>query len=202
MSEGHMPAEENKLVVQRFWEEVVNEGNLEAVHEIFASNFVFHAPTLREGEVSGPEAVSSMVEQLRATVLDLHFTIKDQDAIGNREVMTYLSATGIASGYVADEPDIEPTGATLQWFGVSGSRFSSEEPGKIEGTWLGMVVRASDDTTGQNGTDGGTWSSGELATFTERVEPGEERLDPEEELYRLQAGKTLRCRICFCLCCN
>jgi hypothetical protein len=201
MSEGQIP-EGNKLVVQRFWNEVVNGGNLEVVQQLVASNFILHAPTLLEGEVSGPEGVRSMVEQLRATVLDLHFTIRDQEAIGPNEVVTYLSATGTATGYVADEPDVEPTGATLRWFGVSGSRFSQEEPAKIEGTWLGMVVRGSDDTTGQDGTNGGPWSAGELATFTERVVPGEEQLDAGEEVFRLQAGKTLRCRLCFCMCCT
>ncbi len=38
-----MSVEENKAIEQRFFEEVVNNGNLAVIDELFAANFVDHS---------------------------------------------------------------------------------------------------------------------------------------------------------------
>lgn len=48
-----MSAEENKLVVKRFWDEVVNEGSLDIVNELFAPNGILHDPS--SGGFNGPD---------------------------------------------------------------------------------------------------------------------------------------------------
>ena len=47
-------SEENKALVRRSFEEVFNQGNLDAVVEIFAPDYVLHDPT-------SPEEIKSLL---------------------------------------------------------------------------------------------------------------------------------------------
>ena len=60
-----MPTEENKAIVRREVEELYNpDGDLDAVEEIFAPDYVLHDPSLPE-EGRGPEAARQLATAFR-----------------------------------------------------------------------------------------------------------------------------------------
>ncbi|WP_214414083.1 ester cyclase [Sphaerisporangium fuscum] len=70
---------ENKDVVKRFYDEVLNAGDLAVADEIVAPGF---AP--RGGRVTGPEALKETARYLRSAVPDLRFDIEDMITEGDR----------------------------------------------------------------------------------------------------------------------
>ena len=75
-----MSTEENKAMVRRIIEEVVNKGDLAVVDEVMASNYVYHFPGM---EIKGPEGFKKFVTMMRTAFPDLHVTINDMVAEGN-----------------------------------------------------------------------------------------------------------------------
>ncbi len=78
-------SEQNKMLVRRAVEEVWNRGNFAIVDELAASDLVVHSSTPGD-EIHGPEGVKQFYATLRAAFLDIHFTIEDQIAEGDRVV--------------------------------------------------------------------------------------------------------------------
>lgn len=78
-----MSTQANKALVQRDFEEVWNQGNLAAVEEIFAASFTFHLP---DREATGIESHKEYINTLRSIYPDLHYTIEDLIAEGDRVV--------------------------------------------------------------------------------------------------------------------
>jgi predicted ester cyclase len=68
-----------KDVIKRFYDEVLNAGDLDAADEIVGPGF---AP--RDGEVAGPEALKQVARYLRSALPDLRFDIEDLIAEGDR----------------------------------------------------------------------------------------------------------------------
>jgi predicted ester cyclase len=76
--------EKNKALVRRLFEEVYNRGNLNAADELLAPGFVdYGAPP---GEDAGIEGYKLAVADLRAANSDLHFSIEEQIAEGDKVV--------------------------------------------------------------------------------------------------------------------
>jgi hypothetical protein len=183
-------------ITRRFWEQVVNQKDLHVVKDLIATDFTLYAPAIRADEVRGPDGVRNLVKQFHTMLPDFSVTIEYQEAPGPDEVVTRWRARGTSTETVEVEPGefTEPTGAEVECFGTSSSRLSN---GKIEKTWMAMVIRASGGTTGAG------WSAGELAAFMDRVVPQEgESLETGEEYYKIRANKPVACRLCFCRCCH
>ncbi len=91
-----MSTEENKAIVRRWSEELFNQGNLVVADEIVAPTYRRHDP----GDpfaVEGPEGVKRLVSMLRAQVPDLHISVEDVIAEGDKVVTRYTVAQGKAS---------------------------------------------------------------------------------------------------------
>lgn len=73
--------EANKALVQRMFDEIWNKGNLDVVDEIIATNYVNPSDNIR-----GPEEFKQFVAGLLTGFPDLHMTIEDQIAEGDKEV--------------------------------------------------------------------------------------------------------------------
>ena len=87
-----MSIEENKALVRRLVEEVWNKGNLAVVNELLATDYVFHHPT--GTDFHGPEEYKQLVSEVRSAFPDIHFTIDDIVAEGDKVVYRWsLSAT-------------------------------------------------------------------------------------------------------------
>lgn len=96
-------SEQNKTIVRRAFEEVYNRGNLDIVDELVSSDFVVHASS---EDIHGPTGLKLYVTALRQAFPDLHLTIDDQVAEGDR-VVTRWTARGTHTGTFQGTP---PTG--------------------------------------------------------------------------------------------
>src|SRR5215475_8328721 len=77
---------DNKLLANRVWEEVWHRGDLDRVDELFAPDFVRHDPGR---ELHGPEENRQFIKSYRTAFPDLHFTVEDQIAEGDKVCVRY-----------------------------------------------------------------------------------------------------------------
>ena len=82
-----MSVEENKAVVQRIWKELIIGGNTESVDELIASDYAYHAPG--DVELRGTEGFKQLIAWLHTSFPDLHVTVDDLIAEGDKVVSFY-----------------------------------------------------------------------------------------------------------------
>ena len=83
-----MTVEENKAIVRR-WGEAFKKRNLAAVDEIFDANYVGHVPGFED--VKGPEGVKQLLTVFFTAFPDLHLTVEDLIAEGDKVVARYTN---------------------------------------------------------------------------------------------------------------
>ena len=103
-----MPADENKALVRRFYEEI-DRGNLAAMDELVAENYIDHSPPPFPGLASGRAGVKQAFEIFWTATPGRH-RIEDQIAEGDK-VVTRLRVTGTHEN---DLPGIPKTGNALE----------------------------------------------------------------------------------------
>ena len=111
-----MSLEENKSIVRRYYEQVVNTGNVDLVE-----SFVSHEYTeVDEGKrhAIGIEGAKAHIIGVRQTYPDLHITIEQQIAEGEW-VVTCITARGTHKGSWLG---IKPTGKRVMFTGVNVDR--------------------------------------------------------------------------------
>ncbi|MCL5996186.1 MAG: ester cyclase [Chloroflexi bacterium] len=81
-----MLVEQNKAIVRRFFEEVLNEGRFAVVDEIFSPAFGGHG-FVSHGPGSGPESAKRAAAAFRAGFPDIHFTVRDMVAEDDQVVV-------------------------------------------------------------------------------------------------------------------
>ena len=123
-----MPTEEeNKAIFRRYIEEVWNRTNLELVDEIF-DRYLSHQPDGSTLE-RGPEDVKRFVGEFRTAFPDLHLSIEDQIADGDKVV---IRAT-FRGTHQREFRGMAPAGKEIEVKGVTVFRFSPE--GKVVESW-------------------------------------------------------------------
>jgi len=125
--EFSMSTEENKAMDRRFFEEVWNRGNLAVVDELMSSDFKSHDPTI----AAGSAGFKHFVSLFRAAFPDVHITIEDQLAEGDK-VVTRWTARGTHKG---DLMGIAPTGKQVT---VTGINIGRVEGGKFVEGWFNI----------------------------------------------------------------
>jgi steroid delta-isomerase-like uncharacterized protein len=123
-----MLAETNKTVARRFFEEVFGEGKLNVLDEIIAREHVNSGPGNLPGLPAGPEGTKQIVTMYRNAFPDVHFTIDEQIAEGDR-VVTRWTAHGTHQGELAGIP---ATGNLSTVTGITVDRIVN---GKIAESW-------------------------------------------------------------------
>lgn len=83
-----MSIEENKAVVLRYYDEVLNTGNLAALREIAAAQYDEHDPL--PGQTNGIEGLTQRVEMLRHA-LHPRFTLEDVIAEQDKVVVRWIN---------------------------------------------------------------------------------------------------------------
>jgi len=114
-----MDTQENIALIRRAINEIFNEGNLQAADELFADNYIWHPgdgisePTDREGHKRD-------YIRLRTAMPDLHLTVEDMVADGDK-VVTRFTITGTQTGdfKLADDQIVKPTNHQLVWTGIT-----------------------------------------------------------------------------------
>ena len=116
-----MSAEENKALVERFVEEVWNEGNAAAADELFVPDAQIHMPTREVVDVDG---LKGFAGAFRGSFPDWHSTFEELVAEGER-VAERWTGRGTHRGELMGIP---PTGKRVE---VPGSVFYRIVGGKI-----------------------------------------------------------------------
>jgi len=123
-----MLTETNKTVSRRFFEEVFGKGKLAVADEIIVKDLVNSGPGNPPGLLSGIEGTKQLVTMYRSAFPDVHFTIDEQIAEGDK-VMTRWTAHGTHQGELAGVP---ATGKSSTVTGIAIDRILN---GKIAETW-------------------------------------------------------------------
>lgn len=132
-----MGTQENKASARRFLEEVVNRGNVSVIDELASPDFVDH--TAPPGVPAGDEGFKVFITMFRTAFPDLHYTIDDEIAEGDR-VVQRSTARGTMKG---DFQGMPASGRTATWSEIHITRFAD---GRAVEHWgvvdqLGMLAQ-------------------------------------------------------------
>jgi steroid delta-isomerase-like uncharacterized protein len=90
-----MPEQENIAVLERFIEEVINQGHLDAADEIVEENFVELDPL--PGQRQGRDGLKEVIGMMRAAFPDIHW-VADETIAAGEKVVTRFTWTGTHRG--------------------------------------------------------------------------------------------------------
>ena len=123
-----MLSDTNKTVSRRFLEEVWNKRNMAVLNEIIANDHVNSGPGTLPGLPTGPEGAKQFVTMYLNAFPDVHFTIDEQIAEGDK-VVTRWTAHGTHKGELVGIP---ATGKSSTVTGINVERIVN---GKIVESW-------------------------------------------------------------------
>jgi steroid delta-isomerase-like uncharacterized protein len=132
-----MGSEENKAIVRRFVEEIVNEGDLAAADDLFASGFILHFPGLTDME--GSDVFKDVPTAIRTAFPDLVETIEDLVAEGDRVVERFI----LRGTHLGEFMGVGATGRPVSWTGIAMYRLEDERIAEcwIEPDLLGLALQ-------------------------------------------------------------
>ncbi|QNI32652.1 ester cyclase [Alloacidobacterium dinghuense] len=83
-----MTTAENKAVIMRFVEEVINQGRLEQADVLVGNNFVELDPL--PGQRQGREGLKEIIGSMRAAFPDIHWVLEEMVAEGDTVVSRFI----------------------------------------------------------------------------------------------------------------
>ena len=130
-----MSTEENKANARRAFEEVMNKGDLSVANEIIATDYVGHAPGMPD--FKGPEGFRQYMTMMRTAFPDIHLTVEDTVAEGDKVVNRY-TGRGTHKGELMG---IAPTGKQITIAGMVISRYvgGKQVEAWVSSDMLGMM---------------------------------------------------------------
>jgi steroid delta-isomerase-like uncharacterized protein len=126
-----MSTDRNKQMIRGFIERVINQGDLDAAGDYFAEDVVELEPF--PGQMPGLAGVKDVVRSLRTAFPDLHWTVEEQIAEGDR-VLTRFVWTG------THEAEFFGIPATRRHVTVGGMVIDRIEAAKVQDTRIQMDV--------------------------------------------------------------
>jgi predicted ester cyclase len=121
-----MSTEDNKVLLRRFYDEVINKKNLTAIDEFIDPQMVDHA--LPPGMPSGIEGQRQFLSMYSTAFPDTHFTVEDMIEEGDK-VVVRLSVSATQQGAFMGLP---PTDMHVRLTGIDIMRIAG---GKIVEHW-------------------------------------------------------------------
>jgi steroid delta-isomerase-like uncharacterized protein len=122
-----MTLDENKALARRFYEDVINKGNMRLAEDVLAADYVEH-PGL-PGAASGVAGFKQFVAMVGAAFPDLHVTVEDLIAEDDK-VAARVTVSGTHRGVFLGT--IQPTGKYVTWTGIDLIRVAG---GRIVERW-------------------------------------------------------------------
>jgi len=98
----------NARLIERYFEEVWNQGKVDVLDQLLTSDYRNHSPGLPDPQ-PGPAGLKPIVLMMRAGIPDLHYAIEDLVVAPDR-VAAYVRMTGTHTGSFFG---IEPTGKAI-----------------------------------------------------------------------------------------
>ena len=132
-----MGSAENKQSSRRFLEEIINRGNVGLADELVAPQFVDHQTP--PGVAPNRDGLKAWLTSFRAAFPDLHYTVNDEIAEGDR-VVTRTTAHGTMKGAFQGMP---ASGKSATWEEIHITRY---ENGRAVEHWgvadqMGMLAQ-------------------------------------------------------------
>lgn len=119
--------EQNRRLIERYFEEVWNQGKLDALNELMHPAYVNHSPGLPDPQ-PGPAGLKPIVAAMRAGLPDMHYTIEDMVIAPDKvAVRVILRAT-----HTGDLFGMAPTGRRIE---VEQMQIERIEDGRIIEHW-------------------------------------------------------------------
>jgi steroid delta-isomerase-like uncharacterized protein len=112
-------SETQKNLVRRYYEEMWNPGNLTLIDELFAPSYANYDPATPGGVAHGPEGMKQLVSTYKSAFPDLHFTIEEMFAEGDRVATRWIARAthqGEMNGIPATGKPAAVTGITITHF--------------------------------------------------------------------------------------
>jgi steroid delta-isomerase-like uncharacterized protein len=125
---------ENIALVSRIGNEIWNKGDMAVCDAVFSADYIGHLPGT-PAPVCGPREFGQLVQLYRTAFPDVHLTIEDVFAAGDRVAMRWTSR-GTNLGSMMGVP---PTGRRIEIMGVSIFRIAQ---GKVVEEWEGFDTMA------------------------------------------------------------
>lgn len=116
----------NKALMRRFYEELWSKGNLEAIPELVAEDFVDHQAPV--GQPSGREELAGLVVMWRIGFPDMQETVEDLISEGDKVVGRFR----MRGTHRGDFMGVAPTGRSVTMSGIDVVRVAD---GKISEFW-------------------------------------------------------------------
>jgi steroid delta-isomerase-like uncharacterized protein len=85
-----------RRLIERYFHEVWNEGNVDALDELLTADYINHSPSIPNPR-PGPADLKPIVTAMRAGLPDLHYSILDLVIAADR-VAAYVRVTGTHTG--------------------------------------------------------------------------------------------------------
>jgi steroid delta-isomerase-like uncharacterized protein len=120
-----MSTETNKQLVQRYYDEVHNDRNYDLIDALIAPNFKEHDPL--PGQQEGRAGIKQR-EKMLADSLDVHFTVEDMIAEGDKVVVRWRNR----GTHIGEFLGIPPTGRD---FSIEGINVYRVEDGRLAEGW-------------------------------------------------------------------
>lgn len=117
----------NKTIIERYYNEVWNEGKLAVLDELLSKDYINHTPST-PNPPAGPEGLKPIVAAIRKGFPDLHYELKDIIVTQDRAVARVVM-TGTQTDTLFDQP---PTGKKVE---VNQINIEQIENGKITQHW-------------------------------------------------------------------
>ncbi|UVE49147.1 ester cyclase [Haloferax larsenii] len=127
------PAETNKALVRRLYEEGINEKNDDLMLETYASDYVIHGAPGTEDGLTGRDTLAQYIQGVLEAFPDMTATIEAMVAADDL-VAVRLNYTGTHEG---EYMGISATGKAASWDGMVLFRI---EDGQIAETWPAVDV--------------------------------------------------------------
>jgi ketosteroid isomerase-like protein len=120
--------ERNKAVVRRFYEEVMNQGNVDVLDEVMDAEFDDHGEALF-GSPHGRTVIRGGIEAVHSILGDLNVHIEDMVASGDMVGVRGTMSCKLIGPFLG----VQPTGNELKWGGIA--MFQLQD-GKIVRRWF------------------------------------------------------------------
>jgi steroid delta-isomerase-like uncharacterized protein len=120
-----MSTETNKQLVQRYYDEVHNDRNYDLIDALIAPNFKEHDPL--PGQQEGRTGIKQR-EKMLADSLDVHFTVEDMIAEGDKVVVRWRNR----GTHIGEFLGVPPTGRD---FSIEGINVYRVEDGRLAEGW-------------------------------------------------------------------
>ncbi|MFQ5605858.1 MAG: ester cyclase [bacterium] len=119
LAEQHESEDANLALMKKFYEEVVNKGNMDFIDESFAEDFVEHEEF--PGLEPGRQGVKQFFQMFRAAFPDLNFNVEFAFAKDDK-VVAYITITGTQNGEFMGMP---ASGKTINLKAIDIVRFAA-----------------------------------------------------------------------------